>query len=108
MAELNPLSTGFQWEQRIAEMTFPWSAWVAQSVGRWTLHFGSGHDLRVMRWSLESGSHSAQSLLESLSPLPSPRLHASMPVLSLNEYNSKTPPKPKKWPCSLIFSTPTG
>ena len=31
-------------------------AWVAQSVKHPTLDFGSGHDLRIMRSSLPSGS----------------------------------------------------
>jgi len=31
-------------------------AWVAQSVGHWTLDFSSGHDLRVVGLNPESGS----------------------------------------------------
>ena len=32
------------------------AAWVVQSVKCLTLDFGSGHDLRVVRWSPASGS----------------------------------------------------
>ena len=48
-----------------------WDHWVVQLVKQLTLGFGSGHNLRVLGWSLESGS-----LLEdSLFPLhpPNPR-----------------------------------
>ena len=33
-----------------------WGVWVAQSLEHLTLDFGSGHDLRVVRWSPMSGS----------------------------------------------------
>ena len=50
--------------------------WVAQLVECWTLDFNSGHDLRVVRWSISSSSAvggGVGSLLEiilSLVPLP--------------------------------------
>jgi len=52
--------------------------WVAQSVKRPTLGFGSGRDLRVVRWSPASGSAlSRESACDSLSPpLSLPTTHA--------------------------------
>ena len=45
-----------------------WDAWVAQSVGCPTLVFNSGHDLRIMRSSPESGSElSCESVQDALS-----------------------------------------
>ena len=48
------------------------AAWVAQSPKHLILDFGSGHDLRVVRSSLTSGSMlGVESALDSLSPSPS-------------------------------------
>ena len=50
-----------------------WGAWVAQSVDWPTLHFSSGCDLKVMRWSLALGSaFRMESAEDSFSLSPSP------------------------------------
>lgn len=41
---------------RIFVQTVSWGSWVPQSVRHLTLNFASGHDLRVLRWSLTSDS----------------------------------------------------
>ena len=52
----------FEWEESlfiqffVFKLIFGRAAWVVQSVGRLTLDFSSCCDLRVMRWSPESGS----------------------------------------------------
>ena len=57
---------------------------MAQSVACRTLGFGSGHDLRVVRWSPRSGSaFSRESAWESLSLLTS----ALPPPLSISQIN---------------------
>ena len=77
-----------------------WGAWVAQSVKHLTLDFGSGHDLRVVRFSPELGSRLtprwAWSLLKILSlplllPLPPARVHThSLSLKKKKESQSKT------------------
>jgi len=62
-------------------------AWVAQSVKRPTLGFGSGRDLSIMRSSPKSGWCSVWSLLETLSPSPSAPPPCS---LSLPKKKNKT------------------
>ena len=61
--------------------------WVARSVKRLTLDFGSGHDLFVCSSSLLGSALTAQSLLGILSPLslcPSPVLSPSL-FLKINK-----------------------
>ena len=55
----------------------PWGTWVAQSVERGTLDFGSAHDLRVV------GPGPTSSLLTPLSLLPFPALPPLALTLSL-------------------------
>ena len=58
-----------------------WEVWVAQLVKCPTLDFSSGHDLRVMGLSPESGSTlSGKSLGDTLSFSFSPHLHLSLPL----------------------------
>ena len=60
-------------------------AWVAQSVKRTTLDFGSGHDLKVLRSSPALGSAlSVKPDKDSYSPSPSP-----CPLSKKKEENKK-------------------
>jgi len=45
----------FSFWELMSNRTFFWGAWVAWSVKRPTLDFGSGHDLGVVRWSSTLG-----------------------------------------------------
>ena len=62
--------------------------WLAQLVEHLTLDFGSGHDLSVMRLSLELGSALSGNLLEILSLSPSLRPYPAH-SLSLKQINKK-------------------
>ena len=64
---------------RLFEIRKQRGTWVAQSVKRLTLDFGSGHDLRILdgglHWALRSGGVCLRILLLLL-PLPLPLIHA--------------------------------
>ena len=67
--------------QGMDEIVHCWSTWVAQSVGRGTLGFSWGHDLRVARSSLTEGLPAQHGICSRFSPYsscftPPPTLHA--------------------------------
>jgi len=66
---LNWLHIRVIWEA-FKNYQMPRGDWVAQSVGRRTLSFSSGHDLRVLRLSSTLGS-----MLRAESACPSPSAH---------------------------------
>ena len=87
--EITPKPTGISEKNRTngKENEREWGTWVAQSMKRQTLDFGSGHDLMVCGFESRSGSAlTVGSLLGVLSPsLPLPVSH----VLSLKNKHQK-------------------